>query len=65
LCTDTFITAFSLTSNAPIYSTFLGGANADQGNAIAVDSSGTAYIAGTTWSSNFPAASPRQGTFGG
>jgi hypothetical protein len=64
-CTDTFITAFNLSSNAPAYSTFLGGANDDQGNAIATDSSGAAYIAGTTYSANFPTASPRQGTFSG
>jgi len=64
-CTDSYITAFDLTANAPVYSTFLGGSNAEEGQAIAVDSSGTAYIAGTTWSTNFPTASPRQGTFGG
>ncbi len=59
------ITAFDLTANAPVYSTFLGGSNAEEGHAIAVDASGTAYVGGTTWSSNFPTASPRQGTFGG
>ena len=36
------------------YSTFLGGNNGDSGNAIAVDSSGNAYIAGVTYSMNFP-----------
>ena len=38
-----------------IYSTYLGGTNDDQGNAIAVDSSGAAYITGQTASSDFPA----------
>jgi hypothetical protein len=60
-----FVTAFNLAANTPIYSAYLGGTNADQGQAITTDSSGAAYIAGTTWSSNFPTASPRQGTFGG
>jgi hypothetical protein len=37
-----------------IYSTYLGGLGTDVGNGIAVDSSGTAYVVGTTGSSNFP-----------
>jgi hypothetical protein len=37
-----------------LYSTFLGGSSADTGYGIAVDSSGSAYIIGTTWSSDFP-----------
>jgi len=36
------------------YSTYLGGAGEDQGNAIAVDSSGRAYVAGQTDSTDFP-----------
>lgn len=37
-----------------VYSTYLGGISADYGEGIAVDSSGSAYIAGYTLSSNFP-----------
>jgi hypothetical protein len=37
-----------------IYSTFLGGSNADYGNEIAVDSAGQAYIIGYTYSPDFP-----------
>ena len=41
-----------------VYSTYLGGSgsgsNGDQGNGIAVDSNGSAYIVGTTYSANFP-----------
>ncbi|MET0650330.1 MAG: SBBP repeat-containing protein, partial [Pyrinomonadaceae bacterium] len=36
-----------------VYSSYLGGADADQGAAIAVDSAGSAYVAGTTASTDF------------
>lgn len=37
-----------------IYSTYLGGSGEDQGHAIAIDGSGSAYITGYTFSSDFP-----------
>ena len=37
-----------------VYSTYLGGSNQDQINAIAVDSSGAAYLTGVTESTNYP-----------
>ena len=44
-----------------VYSTYLGGSGAathgDQGNGIAIDSTGHAYIVGTTFSSDFPVSS--------
>ena len=40
------------------YSTYLGGAGDDFGNAIALDSSGDVYIAGDTTSANFPTVNP-------
>lgn len=43
-----------------VYSSYLGGSAADSANAIAVDSSGNAYVAGKTASSNFPTASAEQ-----
>ncbi|HEY0101502.1 MAG TPA: SBBP repeat-containing protein, partial [Pyrinomonadaceae bacterium] len=43
-----------------VYSTYLGGNSTDAAGTIAVDSSGNAYVAGTTGSTNFPTANPLQ-----
>jgi uncharacterized repeat protein (TIGR01451 family) len=45
-----------------VFSGFLGGTSLDQGLAIAVDSQGSTYLTGSTTSTNFPLASPLQGT---
>ncbi|HKF06061.1 MAG TPA: SBBP repeat-containing protein [Candidatus Sulfotelmatobacter sp.] len=48
------------------YSTYLGGSQDDLGNAITVDTSGSAYVTGGTTSSNFPVTSGVvQTTYGG
>ena len=46
-----------------LYSTYLGGSGAIQGNAIAVDAAGSAYLTGRTTSEDFPGQPP--GTVGG
>jgi YD repeat-containing protein len=64
-CADAFVVQFDLARNTPRYSTYLGGAQADDaGRGIAADSSSAAYVAGIT-AGSFPTASPRQGSYGG
>ncbi|HEV8042956.1 MAG TPA: SBBP repeat-containing protein [Bryobacteraceae bacterium] len=43
-----------------VYSTYLGGSGNEHAAAISVDSSGSAYITGGTFSTNFPTATPFQ-----
>jgi hypothetical protein len=52
---DAFVTKFNPTGSAPlVYSTYLGGNGDDQGYGIAVDASGSAYVTGYTFSTDFP-----------
>jgi len=51
---DGFVTKLNPSGSALVYSTYLGGSGDDFGAAIAVDSAGDAYLAGTTDSTNFP-----------
>jgi outer membrane protein assembly factor BamB len=51
---DVIITILSNLGNALIYSTFIGGASLDWGNAITFDPTGAIYITGTTSSEEYP-----------
>lgn len=51
---NAYVTKFSPSGSSLIYTTVFGGNSDDVGNAIAVDSSGNAYVAGETFSSDFP-----------
>ncbi|MBI5234615.1 MAG: SBBP repeat-containing protein [Deltaproteobacteria bacterium] len=62
---DVFVTKLNPAGSALDYSTYLGGSAGDSGNGIAIDSSGNAYVTGYTNSSNFPTASPIDGTYNG
>ena len=62
---DAFVTEINSTGSALVYSTYLGGSSMDWANAIAVDSSGDAYVVGFTRSADFPIAGSLQATCGG
>ncbi|PYN01523.1 MAG: hypothetical protein DME07_12980, partial [Candidatus Rokuibacteriota bacterium] len=51
---DAFVTQLNADGSALVYSTYLGGNGDDRGFGIAVDSIGSAYVTGSTGSSNFP-----------
>lgn len=55
---DAFVVKLTVTGNALAYATYLGGAGSDYGLGVAVDTSGAAYVAGATCSSNFPLVDP-------
>jgi hypothetical protein len=51
---DVFVTKLSAEGSSLVYSTYLGGNNMDFGLSIAVDSEGSAYMTGCTYSTDFP-----------
>lgn len=62
---DAFIAKIDATSHMLDYSSYLGGSDTDNGYGIAVDTSGSAYVAGQTCSTNFPVSNPEQVSPGG
>ena len=51
---DAFVSKLAPDGASLIYSTLLGGSTDDDGNGIAIDVSGAAYVTGYTYSSDFP-----------
>jgi hypothetical protein len=49
-----FLTEVNPTGTALIYSTYFGGSGGSAGESVAIDSTGNAYLCGTTYSSDFP-----------
>ena len=64
---DVFVTKISADGSTLVYSTYVGGSGNDAGNAIAVDASGNAFVAGeTTSATDFPTTNGAlQTAFGG
>lgn len=60
--TDAVVTKFDAAGNALVYSTYLGGSGFQQGYAIAIDGTGSAYITGITDSTDFPVVNAYQAT---
>jgi uncharacterized repeat protein (TIGR01451 family) len=59
-CMDGFVSRLD-PSGTLVFSTYLGGSGEEQATSIAVDSSGSVYVAGITNSSDFPTKNPLPG----
>ncbi len=62
---DVFAAKLNSAGNSLEFSTYLGGSDSDEGNGIALDSSGYIYITGQTKSADFPTKYPIQASWGG
>jgi hypothetical protein len=51
---NAFVAKLNSSGSFLLYSTYLGGTNSDTANAIAIDASGSAYVTGLTFSTDFP-----------
>ena len=61
---DAFVAKVSADGSGLLYSSLLGGSSVEEGNAIAVDGAGNAFVTGWTASSDFPATA-QDTTLGG
>lgn len=62
---NAFVAKLNATGTQRTYLAIIGGAGDDTGFGIAIDSSGDAFITGTTSSVDFPVVNPIQSNFGG
>src|SRR5439155_6541929 len=62
---DAYVTKLNAEGSALVYSTYLGGSGQELAGGIAVDASGSAYIMGSTDSTNFPTVNALQPAYGG
>lgn len=61
---DAFVTELSLTGNSLLATAFLGGSATEYGFAVAVDPNHDIFVAGTTFSNDFPVVNAYQPFFG-
>ena len=62
---DSFVAKFSNDGSTLLYSTYFGGGAADTASDIAVDAAGNIYVAGITYSSDFPIVNGADTTLSG
>jgi uncharacterized repeat protein (TIGR01451 family) len=62
---DGFLTEIASTGTSLVFSTYFGGGASDSVRGIDLDASGAIYVAGETFSSDFPTQAPMQATPGG
>src|SRR5205085_6150837 len=62
---DAFITKIFGSGTSLVYSTYFGSGGNDKALGIALDSTGAAYVTGTTLGNNFPTLGPFQAASGG
>lgn len=55
---DAFVAELDPSGSNLVFSTYLGGSDLDTANGIALDSAGNIYVAGMTYSTNFPILNP-------
>ena len=62
---DAFVLELNNSGSALVYSTYLGGSQLDYAETISVDTSGNAYVTGSTASADFPTLNAAQPKYGG
>jgi len=62
---NAYVTKLDPSGSRIVYSTYFGGSGSDEVEAITVDASGTAYVAGTTTSTDFPVVNAVQPLYAG
>jgi hypothetical protein len=63
-CADGFVAQFTPDGTSLAFATFLGGTQDDWASAVAVDKTGAIYVAGLTFSNDFPTRGAFQSTIG-
>jgi hypothetical protein len=62
---DAYVVKLTNAGSSIVYSTYLGGEVLESGYSITLDGAGNAWVAGETWSTDFPILDPAQAYFGG